>query len=201
MSEKTLDPNAEIDGTDDMGGFELPRLGNIKEGTGVLMEFTGEIPNCGENDLSLGFELAEADDPSKKAKIFCKTTTNQGLSRIVGIGKDSGVFKKINDKRVAAGKKSILSETGTVKTKILQDKKFHEQLRAEIAGCKILCTITHSPAKPYEDKESGEMKEGFPQANIGKIAASDAKQGTANATTTAAANSDVAPESDDGFGD
>ena len=199
MSDKTLDPNEEIGGTDDMGGFELPRLGNIKEGTGVLMEFSGEIPNCGENDLSLGFELGEADDPAKKTKIFCKTTTNQGLSRIVGIGKDSGVFKKINDKRVKAGKKSILSESGTVKTKILQDKKFHEQLRQEIAGCQILCTITHSPAKPYVDKD-GEEKEGFPQANIGKIAPADAKQGTAKAA--AAGNTDQAPDGDDdGFGD
>ncbi len=175
---EVLDPNAEIMGTDDMGGFELPPVGDIKDGTGVIMVFTGEIADCGENNQSLGFELGYVDDPSRKARVFCKTTTSQGLSRIVGLGKNSGVFKKINDKRVKGGKTSILTANGGVKTKILQDAKFHAQLRAEIEGCTLLCTITHSDAKPYTDKETGEEKEGFPQANITKTAPADAKAAT-----------------------
>ena len=97
-----------------------------------------------------------------------------------------------------AGKKSILSDTGTVKTKILQDPKFHEQLRQEIEGCCVLCAITHSPAKPYTDEETGEEKEGFPQANIGKIAPADTKVDTpAKTAATSAAASETAPDDED----
>jgi CDGSH-type Zn-finger protein len=166
-----------------MGGFELPPLGNITDGTGTVMVFSGEIKVCGEDEKSLGFELGWDEDDSQKARIFIKTTSPQGLKRLMGIGTQSGVFEKINAKRVKAGKKPILSDKGTVKTKILQDAKFHEQLRQEIEGCKILCTITHSPAKPYEDKVSGEMKEGFPQANIGKIAAPGSVKKSTKAAT------------------
>ena len=195
-TEKELDPNAEISGTDDMGGFELPRVGKIKDGTGVLMEFTGEI-KLSKKENGLIFHAGDADDLSKKATIYCGIKDNKGLSQIVGIGKNSGVFEKINKKRIAAGKKSIISDNGTVKTKILQDSRFHEQMRDEIKGCRVLCDITHSPAKPYTDEDTGEEKEGFPQANIGRIAPADAKV----ETKAAAANSDMAPEDDDGFGD
>ncbi len=197
-TEKELDPNAEIEGTEDMGGFELPRTGNIKAGTGVLMEFTDIKLSKKENGLV--FHAGDADDLSRKATIYCGFKDNKGLSQIVGIGKASGVFKKINDKRIAAGKKSILSDKGTVKTKILQDKKFHEQIRQEIEGCRVLCDITHSPAKPYKDEETGEEKEGFPNANIGKIAPADTKVEAGKASTTAV-SSDTAPDDDDGFGD
>lgn len=194
--EKELDPNEEIQGTDDMGGFELPPVGNIADGTGVRMIFTGEIADCGEGNKSLGFELAYEDDTSRKTKIFCKTTTTQGLSRVVGLGKNSGVFKKINDKRVKAGKTSILTASGGVKTKILQDAKFHNQLRAEIEGCILLCTITHSDAKPYKDKDSGEMKEGFPQANITKTAPAEGSAATKATAKDAAVSSPDAASND-----
>ena len=194
---KELDPNAEIDGTDDMGGFELPRCGKIKDGTGVLMEFTGEI-KLSKKGNGLIFHAEDADDLNKKATIYCGTKDNKGLSQIVGIGKASGVFEKINAKRLAAGKKSILSETGTVKTKILQEPKFHEQMRQEIVGCKVLCDITHSPAKPYIDDETGEEKEGFPNANIGKIASADTKVETpAKAAVTSAAATEIAPDDEE----
>lgn len=195
-TEKELDPNEEIDGTDDMGGFELPPVGDISKGTGTLMVFSGEIKNCGENDKSLGFELGWAEDPSQKARIFCKTTTPQGLGRIVGIGKTSGVFAKINAKRIAAGKSAIMSEDGKVKTKILQEPKFHEQLRAEIEGLQVICTITHSKATPYTDKVTGEEKEGFPQANIGKIAAPGSQIKATKAATTQAAGTDAGSNED-----
>ncbi len=198
MSEtKALDPNAEIDGTDDMGGFELPDCGKIKDGTGVLMEFSGEI-KLSKKGNGLVFHAGAADDTSKKATIYCGTKDNKGLSMIVGIGKASGVFEKINSKRIAAGKKSILSDKGTVKTKILQDPRFHEQMRQEIKGCQVLCDITHSPATPYIDEDTGIEKEGFPNANIGKIAPADTKVETpakAAAATTAA--SDTAPDDEE----
>ncbi len=89
------------------------------------------------------------------------------------------MFEKINKKRITAGKTPILSEKGTVKTKIITDKRFQDQLRVEIEGCQLLCTITHSPATPYTDKVTGEEKDGFPQANIGKIAAPGTKQESA----------------------
>ncbi|RLC36617.1 hypothetical protein DRH27_04965, partial [Candidatus Falkowbacteria bacterium] len=197
---KELDPNAEIGGTDDMGGFELPRCGNIKAGTGVLMEFSGEI-KLSKKKNGLIFHAGDADDTSKKATIYCGIKDNKGLSQIVGIGKASGLFEKINSKRIAAGKKSILSETGTVKTKTLQNPQFHEQMRAEIEGCRVLCDITHSPATPYTD-DDGVEKEGFPNANIGKIAPADTKVETkAAAASTKAANVETAPDDDDGFGD
>ncbi len=190
MSEnKELDPNAEIDGTDDMGGFELPRCGKIKDGTGVLMEFTGEV-KLSKKKNGLVFHAGDADDMSKKATIYCGLKDNKGLSQMVGIGKASGVFAKINEKRKKAGKKSILSDTGMVKTKILQDTRFHEQLSQEIAGCRILCDITHSPAVPYTD-DDGNEKEGFPNANIGKIAPAGTKVDT---PAKVAANDAVASE-------
>jgi hypothetical protein len=200
-ADKELDPNAEIEGTNDMGGFELPRLGKISEGTGVLMEFTGEI-KLSKKGNGLIFHAGDADDSSRKATIYCGIKDNRGLSQIVGIGKASGVFEKINVKRLAAGKKSILSEKGTVKTKLLQNAKFHEQMRAELEGCRVLCDITHSPATPYKDEDTGEEKEGFPQANIGKIVPPDTKQEPAAAKAAAgAADKETAPEDDDGFGD
>ena len=193
---KDLDPNTEIGGTNDMGGFELPREGKISEGTGVLMEFTGEI-KMSKKGNGLIFHAGDADDMSKKATIYCGLKDNRGLSQIVGIGKASGVFAKINAKRLEAGKKSIVSATGTVKTKILQDAKFHEQMRQEIKGCKVLCDISHSPAKPYID-EDGNEKEGFENANIGKIAPADTKQETpAKVASTKAANTDTAPDDED----
>lgn len=195
-TEKALDPNAEIGGTDDMGGFELPRLGKIKDGTGVLMEFTGEI-KLSKKENGLIFHAADADDSGKKATIYCGIKDNKGLSQIVGIGKASGVFEKINAKRIAAGKQSILSEAGTVKTKLLQNTKFHEQMRAEIEGCRVLCDITHSPAEPYTD-DDGVEKEGFPQANIGKIAPADTKvEKPAAAAANSAAAKDTAPAGTD----
>jgi len=197
MSERELDPNAEIGGTDDMGGFELPRCGKIKDGTGVLMEFTGEI-KLSKKKNGLVFHAGDADDPSKKATIYCGLKDNRGLSQIVGIGKASGVFEKINAKRAAAGKKPLLSESGTIKTKTLQNDKFHEQMRQEIVGCRVLCDITHSPPKPYKDEETGEEKEGFANANIGKIAPADTKVETpAKAAATTAAGTDTAPNDEE----
>lgn len=165
-----LNASDEIEASEDMGGFTLPPEGKISDGSGVLMEFTGEIKLCGEDKDCLQFVLAYIDDPSAMANIFCKTSTQSGLSKIVGIGRDSGVFDKIDKKRIAKSKDPIQSADGKVKVKILDDAKFHEQMRKEIEGCRILCTINHTEAKPYVDKDTGETKEGFPQANISKIA-------------------------------
>lgn len=168
-----LNKNEEIDGSDDMGGFTLPPEGNITKGTGVKMEFTGEIKSCVSKESKKGllFDLVYYDDPSARARVYCSIDSQPGLAKIVGIGRESGVFNKIDKKRIAQNKTPIQSSDGKVKVKILTDLKFHEQLRKEIAGCTIICTINHTEAKPYVDKETGETKEGFPQANISKIAA------------------------------
>jgi hypothetical protein len=191
MSEEVIDPNMEIEGTNDMGGFELPPEGNIENGTGKVMVFTGEIKECGKDKKSLGFELGWDGDLSQKARIFIKTTSPQGLKRFVGLGTCSGVFKKINEKRIRAGKTPILSEKGGIKPKVLQAPNFHEQLRQEIEGCKILCTITHSKAKDWTDEE-GVEHEGLPQANIKTIApvGSVSKATKAATETVGAAGSD-----------
>lgn len=165
-----LNASDEIEASEDMGGFTLPPEGKISDGTGVLMEFTGEIKLCGPDEDCLMFVLGYIDDPSAIANIFCKISTQSGLSKIVGIGRDSGVFDKIDKKRIAKSKSPIQSSDGKVKVKILGDSKFHEQMRKEIEGCRILCTINHTEAKPYKDKDTGEEKEGSPQANISKIA-------------------------------
>lgn len=165
-----LNASDEIEASEDMGGFTLPPEGSIKDGTGIVMEFTGEITLCGEDKDCLQFVLSYIDDPSAIANIFCKTSSQSGLSKIVGIGRDSGVFNKIDKKRIAKNKSPIQTADGKVKVKILTDSKFHEQMRKEIVGCRILCNINHTEAKPYKDKKTGELKEGFPQANISKIA-------------------------------
>jgi hypothetical protein len=194
MSE--LSGSEEIGGTDDMGGFTLPPIGSIAKGNGVLMCFTGEITVCGEDDSGLLFELEYADDPSAKAKIYCKTTAQAGLSKIVGIGRDSGVFDKIDKYRISNNKKPIQSSEGKVKAKTLMDPKFMNQMRKEIVGCSVLCTITHSPAKPYEDKETGEMKDGFPQANISKIAPAKANAASGKPNVESPSNPSNVDEDD-----
>ena len=194
MSE-SIDDSMEISGTEDMGGFSMPPEGNIAKGTGVEMEFTGEIKMCGEDEDCLMFALTYVDDPSAKANIFCKTTTQSGLSKIVGIGRDSGVFDKIDKVRISKNKPPIQSAEGNVKVKVLTDPKFHNQLRKEIEGCTILCSISHSEAKPYVDKVTGETKEGFPNANISKIAS--AKKGKATAEKPAKESKPAAAAEDD----
>ena len=192
-----LDKNEEIGGSNDMGGFALPPEGNIAKETGVRMEFTGEIKLCGADNDCLQFILAYVDDPTAKANIFCKTSAQAGLTKIVGIGRDSGVFNKIDKKRIAQNKTPIQTSDGKVKVRILTDPKFHEQLRKEIEGCAILCTITHSEAKAYVDKDSGETKEGFPQANISKIAPAGGKFTPNTPGTPATEEKSVTAKEDD----
>lgn len=178
-----LDDGMEIGGSDDMGGFTLPPEGNIAKGTGVVMEFTGEIKKCvsAEGKEGLLFDVVYIEDPSAKAKIYCSLENQSGLSKIVGIGRHSGVFDRIDKIRQANGKNPIQSPEGNVKVKILKDEKFHNQLRKEIVGNAVLCTITHSAATPYVDKD-GVTKDGFPQANITKIAPVVKREPTPTAT-------------------
>ena len=195
---ETLKANEEIGGNSDVGGFSLPPEGNIAKGRGVLMEFTGEIKLCGDAEDCLMFVLSYADDPSAKANIFCKVSTQAGLSKIVGIGRDSGVFDRIDKKRLKANKTPIQSSDGKVKVKVLTDPKFHEQMRKEIEGCSVLCSINHTEAKPYKDKDTGEEKEGYPNANISKIAS--AKNGQVNAAQPSQKSSEGDDGDDDEFG-
>lgn len=193
-----LNASDEIEASEDMGGFTLPPEGSIKDGAGVLMEFTGEIKSCvsDEGKKGLLFDLFYSDDPSARAKVYCSLETQSGLKKIVGIGRDSGVFDKIDKKRIAKDKKPIQSSTGTVVVKILTDSKFHEQMRKEIEGCRILCTINHTEAKPYKDKDTGEEKEGFPQANISKIAS--AKKKSTSGTGSGQSDKESATKEDPG---
>ncbi len=198
--QKEIDPNALIMPTFNMGGFELPDKGSIKDGTGTLMIFTGEIKACGENESGLQFVAHQAGDESKIARIYCNTKANKGLSQIMGIGAATGVFGKIAEKRAAAGKKPICDANGASTAKVLQAPQFHEQLRKEIAGCKALCTIVHKPAKPYKDKETGEEKEGFEQAEIKEVApAGNSNQPTPATATTSNAAADIAPDDEDAW--
>lgn len=203
MSE--LNDADEIGGTTDMGGFNMPPEGSIKDGTAVLMCFTGEIKVCGDEEDGLLFESEYADDPSAKCNMYCKVTTQAGLTKIVGIGLESGVFDKIDKIRIAATppKQPIQSDKGTVKVKILTGPKFMAQMRKEIVGCSVYCTITHSEAKPYVDKE-GVTKDGFPQANISKImSVKKYKASKGGATSSSKPADDTAKEaasdSDDDF--
>jgi CDGSH-type Zn-finger protein len=194
-----LKASDEIEGSEDMGGFTLPPEGNIAKGSGVLMEFTSEIKSCvsDEGKKGLLFNVVYCDDPSARAMIYCSLETQSGLAKIVGIGRDSGVFDRIDKKRIAQSKTPIQSADGKVKVKNLTNEKFHEQLRKEIEGCSILCTINHTEAKPYKDKDTGEEKEGFPQANISKIAS--AKKGSGRATGDTEKQQNDTPAGDDEF--
>jgi len=202
MSEE-LDGSLEITGTDDMGGFSLPPEGNIEKGTGVHMVFNGEIKECGNDEKGRQFELVYVDDSNAKARLYCDSTSQAGLSKLVGIGSDSGAFDKIDKKRIAGGKKPIQSPEGNVVVKVLTGPKFLNQLRKEINGCSVLCSINISPAKPYKDKKSGETKEGYPQANITKIAPLKSKAHMGNSEGTAGQvpeqAEDSEPAGDDDF--
>jgi hypothetical protein len=195
MSKDVLDPNEEILPTGDMGGYELPPLGSLADGKPTFMEFTGQITNCGENNMSLGFELVWVEDHTRKAYAYYKTTTKLGCSRILGMAVYSGALEKINNKRIAAGKQPIAK----VVPKIIQDKKFQEQLRQEIEGCVVACTVTHSPAEAYIDKETGERKEGFAKANIVNVEpAKDYAATKGNTGAGAQTSAPTAVEDDEG---
>ena len=176
-----LKASDEISSSDDMGGFTLPPEGNILKGTGVKMQFTGEIKDSKPDGKGLTFKLVYCDDPTARANIYCNNQQT-GLAKIVGIGKHSGLFDKIDKIRIARGKTPIQSANGNVTVKILMDSKFRQQMRKEIEGLAILCTINHTEAKPYKDEDTGEEKEGFPQANISKIASVNKKLPTAAAS-------------------
>jgi hypothetical protein len=187
-----LKDSDEITGTCDMGGFTLPPEGSIAKGTAVLMCFTGEVTVCGDEENGLLFECEYADDPSAKTKIYCNKDKQSGLSMIVGIGQQSGTFDKIDKVRIAGGKQPIQNAKGKVTVKTLTHPKFMAQMRKELVGTSAYCTITHSPAKPYEDKKTGEMKEGFAQANISKLmSVKEYKAGKGVGSATSAAK---APE-------
>jgi len=145
-------------GDGSMGGaFSLVPEGDIDEGTGIEMEFTGKIEPYGEEKDGLRFEACYVDDPSAKASIFCKMTEQRGLIKMLDIINSSGVAEKLRK----VGKLKSDPSKG-MSARILTDPKFHEQLKLSIEGCRILTTVKHS-AGTYKGKD-------VTNANINKIA-------------------------------
>lgn len=179
-----LDPNGKVgSGDGSMGGnFSLPPEGDIDKGTGVLMQFTGVVEPAKKNPDNWGFEVAYIDDPNAKTRIYTDGTKQAGLIKRVDIGVMSGVFDRMDKKRAAQGKPGTRDEKGEVAIKTLTHPDFMEQLKTEIEGLRILCSIKHTPAKPYKD-DDGVEKEGFPNANVNKIAAAGLKQVVATENT------------------
>lgn len=163
------------------GGFTMPPEGDIDKGTGVLMQFTGVIEPSKKNPENWGFEVAYIDDPNAKTRIYTDGTKQAGLIKRVDIGVMSGVFDRIDKKRKAQGKPGTRDADGEVAITTLVHDDFREQLKTEIEGLRILCTIKHTPGKPYKDEESGEEKQGYDNANVNKIAPADTKVAVAPA--------------------
>ncbi len=141
----TVDPNKKVDGGDgSMGGaFTLVPEGDIDKGTGILMEFTGKVEmvtSKKDDSESLIVEAGWVDDPTGRSAIFCKLSEQTGLVKLVDIITLSGVDVKIKRKKPDFDSANL---TGT----LLQNPKFHDQLKNDIQGCRILATIKHSKTK------------------------------------------------------
>lgn len=179
----TVDPNEKVDGGDgSMGGtFTLVPEGDIDKGTGVLMEFTGkvEIVTSKKDDSeSLMVEAGWVDDPTGRSAIFCKLSEQAGLVKLVDIITLSGVDVKIKRKKPDFDSANL---TG----KLLTNPKFHDQLKNDIQGCRILATIKHSATKVDGNDRT--------YANINKIA-------SANNAATKSASSAGTGETQGGSG-
>ncbi len=176
-----IDPNEKVSGgSGEMGGtFTLVPEGDIDKGTGILMEFTGkvEITENKQGEESLMVEANYVDDPTARCSVFCKLSEQTGLIKLVDIITLSGVDKKIKRKKPDFDSANL---TG----KLLTNPKFHDQLKNDIQGCKILATVKHSKGK---DKNQVERI----YANINKIASTNnvaAKPTTSTGTGDAPKN-------------
>lgn len=162
MSEN-IDPNEKVGGGDgSMGGtFTLVPEGDIEKGTGILMEFTGkaEIVTNAKEEESLMVEANWVDDPTARCSVFCKLSEQTGLVKLVDIITLSGVDAKIKRKKPDFDSANL---TG----KLLTNPKFHDQLKNDIQGCRILATIKHS-----KGKDKNEVERTY--ANINRIASTN----------------------------
>lgn len=133
-----VDMDEKVGGGDgNMGGFTT-----IPEGD-HLMEFTGKVEmvtSKKDDSESLMIEAAWVDDPSGRSSVFCKLSEQTGLVKLVDIIVLSGVDAKIKRKKPDFDSANL---TG----KVLNNPKFHEQLKNDIQGCRIIATIKHSKTK------------------------------------------------------
>lgn len=159
----TVDPNEKVGGGDgSMGGtFALVPEGDIDKDTGILMEFTGKVETVtnAKDEESLMVEANWVDDPTARCSIFCKLADQAGLVKLVDIITLSGVDVKIKRKKPDFDSANL---TG----KLLINPKFHDQLKNDIQGCRILATIKHSKGK---DKNGVDRT----YANINRIASTN----------------------------
>jgi len=132
----------------------------VPEGDQV-MEFTGEINRWQSNPDGYSIGLEYVDDPTAKAAILCDLSRQDGLVKMLDAIRLSGVI----DKLVKKGKLDA-SAKQSIKAGTLRSEKFHEQLKVDLAGCRILATIKHSK-RTYTDKEGNE-REGI-NSNVTKI--------------------------------
>lgn len=159
----TVDPNEKVSsGSGEMGGtFTLVPEGDIEKGSGILMEFTGkvEITENKKGEESLMVEAGYVDDPTARCAVFCKLSEQTGLTKLLDIITLSGVDVKIKRKKPDFDSANL---TG----KLLTNPKFHDQLKNDIQGCRILATVKHSPGT---DKEGNKRT----YANINRIASTN----------------------------
>jgi len=139
------------------GSFSLVPAGDIDKGTGIVMEFNGKIEPYGENKDGQRLELFYVDDPDARSSLFCKLTEQAGLILMLDIVRMSGVAQKLKK----LGKLKSDPDKG-LPAGVLRDAAFHEQLKVSIQGCRVLCTVKHSPGK-YKGND-------VTNANISKIA-------------------------------
>lgn len=169
-------------GDGSMGGaFTLVPEGDIDKGTGILMEFTGKVEmvtSKKDDSESLMVEAGWVDDPTGRSSVFCKLSEQTGLVKLVDIITLSGVDKKIKRKKPDFDSANL---TG----KLLVNPKFHDQLKNDLQGCRILATIKHSKTKVDGVEKT--------YANINKIA-SAAKGATAVQAESSAGTAEQAAD-------
>lgn len=143
----TVDLNETISRSDGNMGMEFPkvRVGDIENGSGVLVEFTGKVGMVQwqkKDGESLVIEASEVDEPLAKSSLWCNLESPEGLQKLVDIICYSGVVKKINRKR------SDFTED-SLKPELLKNSDFHKQLANDIQGCQILATVIISKDGKY----------------------------------------------------
>ncbi len=120
------------------------------EGKNVYV-FTGEVKPTSNN--SLMFVAEYENDPTCKVNVFGGVNNQNGMENLMGIIVCSGVGNKMRKKKPALSDPSEGWDEA-----VLKNPAMIEQLKVDIAGCKIMLEVYHKPSSWTND--AGEKKVG-----------------------------------------
>lgn len=122
------------------------------EGKNVYV-FSGEVRPTSNG--SLMFTCEYENDPSARVNIFGGINGQSNMENLMGIILCSGVGDKMRKK-----KPSLPDPRDGWDESVLMNGAMIEQMKVDIAGCRIILDVKHKPST-YEDKKTGEKKTGI----------------------------------------